>query len=58
MPGPNAPTETASRVISVRLPERLERQVEQLAARDANSVSATVRRLLSAACERELRAQQ
>lgn len=44
-----APTDAPlnSKVISLRVPAQLERQLEALAARDANSVSATARRLIS-----------
>jgi Arc/MetJ-type ribon-helix-helix transcriptional regulator len=51
-------TDHTSRIISVRVPEHLERQLEALAQRDANSVSATVRRLLSYAVSREAREAQ
>jgi hypothetical protein len=40
-------TETSpnsSRIIAFRAPERLERQVEAIAERDSNSLSATLRR--------------
>ena len=40
---------STSRTISFRAPEHLEKQLEALAARDANSVSATVRRLVASA---------
>lgn len=45
----SAPTNTPnpSRIIAVRFPVTLERQLEAIATRDSNTVSATLRRLVS-----------
>lgn len=39
--------DTAHRIVTIRLPNTLERQLTVIAQRDANGLSATVRRLLS-----------
>ena len=42
-----APTPSLeSKIVAVRMPARLERQLGVIAERDSNSISATVRRLL------------
>jgi hypothetical protein len=43
-----APTPTlATKIVAVRMPPRLERQLGAIAERDSNTVSAVVRRLLT-----------
>jgi hypothetical protein len=45
-----ATTESStSRIYSIRIPDQLDREVNSIAARDANGLSATVRRLLTPA---------
>lgn len=43
--------------LSVRLPQRLDRDLQRVATREANSPSAVARRLLAAGLARELRAE-
>ena len=49
---PDAPT-ISSKIISLRIPAHLEQQLEALASRDHNSLSATARRLISIALRSE-----
>jgi len=51
----NATPETRSKHFSIRLPVGQARQIEELAARDANGASATIRRLLARALRTERR---
>ena len=48
-------TDTASRTIAFRVPVRLERELEALARREGNPLSATVRRLVSLGLDNERR---
>lgn len=43
------PPVVGGRVVSIRIPPQIEQRLEALAVRDANSVSAVVRRLLATA---------
>jgi hypothetical protein len=52
----DATTTKASSFLGVRLPVALEQELENIARRDCNSVSATTRRLLSLAIRMERRA--
>lgn len=49
------PNDSPSRVLAVRVPEQLERQLSALAASESNTVSALIRRLLSRALVLETR---
>jgi Arc/MetJ-type ribon-helix-helix transcriptional regulator len=49
----NLDTNRKTRVLYVRVPNSIEQQIEGLAARDANSVSSVVRRLLVSALKVE-----
>lgn len=51
----SVPTPDVSRVFTFRIPSHLEQQLESLARRDANTVSATVRRLITLGLRTELR---
>jgi hypothetical protein len=42
-----APAQTSDRIYTLRLPKQLDRQVEAVAVRDGNPLSATIRRLIS-----------
>jgi hypothetical protein len=44
---------TPSRIVTLRVPERLERQLEAAAQRDGNPLSATIRRLICAGLRAE-----
>ena len=48
----------ASKIISLRVPAQLEKQLIAIAARESNSVSATARRLISIALRSEHEAER